>query len=94
MLQQDALSFSLAVDRGDHFFRDARPSFGRTRVSPSRRAQGIAIAGTCLPNQMLMVFDSKDPTREPRLVLGRESLLLQGFPIDFLKDMELSLIHI
>ena len=85
--QKRSLDFSMAVDKRPHFFRDARCSFGRTRVS-NRDEDGQAIAGTFLPNQMLFVFDEKDKRREPRIVLGRENLALQGFPIDIIDKMK------
>ena len=46
----------------------------------ARGPDNEVIANTCLPQQALMIIDGE---REPRLVLGRESLFLQGFPIDF-----------
>ena len=56
------------------------------------------MAGTVLPNQMLMAFRQHaggvsalgpaDEPPEPRLVLGRENLLLQGFPIDIIEGMQ------
>ena len=39
---------------------------------------GIHVAPTMMPKQLCMVFDQ---VQQPRLLLGRESLWLQGFPI-------------
>ena len=90
MQQKDTLSFSMVYQQGPHFFRDVRPSFGRTRIS-SRGDHDEAIAGTVLPSQMLMTFREPAPGHagdpEPRLILGRENLLLQGFPIDIIENM-------
>ena len=87
MSEKDRLCFSLKLHEGNHFFRDIRPSFGRTRIS-SRQPTGAVVASTCLPGQMLMIFDDKDPDREHRLVIGRENLFLQGFPIDLIEGMQ------
>ena len=71
--QKDTLCFSMVHQPGNHFFRDVRPSFGRTRVS-SRGDEDQVIASTAVPTQTLMVFDDKNKEREPRFVLGREIL--------------------
>ena len=85
-LAQDSLCFSMAVQPGPIFFRDMRPSFGRTRVS-SRGENNEVVASTCMPSQQLMVFDDTTE-REPRIVLGRESLFLHGFPMDIIDEFE------
>ena len=51
----------------------------------ARGPDNEVIANTCLPQQALMIIDGE---REPRLVLGRESLWLRGFPIDVIDDMK------
>ena len=86
-LQKDSVCFSLAAQPAKHFFRDVKCSFGRTRLNPRPHEEtgGIHIASTCVPNQLWMVFDE---AREPRLVLGREYLWLQGFPIDEICKMQ------
>ena len=57
--------------------RDVSQNLGQTRL-PSRSAEnGTPCAPTVLPNQMMMVFAPGHPFR---LLLGRENLVLQGFP--------------
>ncbi len=75
--QQDALSFSLYQTPGRLLLRDCRNTLGRVRVSTfdsgKHRAQPL------FPSQLLIVFDGVQP---PRCLLGREALVLQGFPVD------------
>ena len=89
-LQKMSLSFNMRLQPEHRFFRDFRPSFGRTRVSPRGSEDGadesIAIAGTCMPTQMVMVFNDT-PDWVPRVMLGRESLWLQGVPIEMIESM-------
>ena len=73
--QQDAVAFSLRVNPEDLLFRDVSQSLGQTRLS-TRSAEGHCAAAV-LPNQMMMVFAPGHPFR---LLLGREALVLQGFP--------------
>ena len=80
--QQDAVSFSLRVNPDDLLFRDVSQSLGLTRLSTRSAAQDSAngyrhCAAAVLPNQMMMVFTAGHPFR---LLLGREALVLQGFP--------------
>ena len=73
--QQDVVCYSLKVDPSNILFRDVSQSLGQTRVSTSDGATHCAAA--VLPNQMMMVFADDQPHR---LLLGREALVLQGFP--------------
>ena len=58
--------------------RDCSQSLGRTRVSVFDEGTGRHIAPTVTPGQLMMLFDGD---KSPRLLLGREALWLQGFPI-------------
>ena len=73
--QQDAVAFSLRVNPEELLFRDVSQSLGQTRLS-TRSAAGHCAAAV-LPSQMMMVFAPGHPFR---LLLGREALVLQGFP--------------
>ena len=75
--QQDALCFSLLVHPGPCLFRDVSQSLGLTRLSSYSKEDGKHCASTVLPHQMLIVFATGQPLR---LLLGREALVLQGFP--------------
>ena len=82
--QQAALCFNCAQHDGETvFFRNIAPSFGQGRVA-HKGADGRVIAGTIVPNQLVFIFYDN---LEPRILLGRESLALQGFPIDVLDKM-------
>ena len=58
--------------------RDCSQSLGRTRVSVFDEATDRHIAPTVTPGQLMMLFDGDET---PRILLGREALWLQGFPI-------------
>ena len=58
--------------------RDCSQSVGRTRVSVFDEGTEKHIAPNVTPGQLMMLFD-EDET--PRLLLGREALWSQGFPI-------------
>jgi site-specific DNA-cytosine methylase len=75
--QQDALSFSFHQTPGKLLLRDCRNTLGRVRVSTFD--SGKHRAQTMVPSQCLIVFDGVQP---PRCLLGREALVLQGFPVD------------
>ena len=80
--QRDAVCFSLKTRPAHALFRDVSQSLGQTRVSSTRSAEKsdeepTHCASTVLPMQMLMVFAPEQPFR---LLLGREALVLQGFP--------------
>ena len=74
-------AFSLRTSPRPALFRDVSQSLGLTRVSSTRFAEEseepIHCASTVLPGQMQMVFAQGQPFR---LLLGREALVLQGFP--------------
>ena len=79
--QQDAVCFSLKVRPAPVLFRDVSQSLDQARVSTTRFAEGregpIHCAATVLPAQLMMVFAPDQPFR---FLLGREALVLQGFP--------------
>ena len=75
--QQDALSFSFHQTPGRLLLRDCRNTLGRVRVSTFD--SGKHRAQTMVPSQLLIVFDGVQP---PRCLLGRESLVFQGFPVN------------
>ena len=77
--QQDVVTYSLKVNPDKLLFRDVGQSFGQARVSTlAVSADGTEhCAAAVLPNQMMMVFADGHPHR---LLLGREALVLQGFP--------------
>ena len=58
--------------------RDCSQSLGRTRVSVFDEETDRHIAPTVTPGQLMMLFDGDET---PRILLGREALWLQGFPI-------------
>ena len=74
--EQHAVCFSLRVNPESLLFRDVSQSLGSTRVS-TRSEDGTHCACAVLPSQMMMVFHTGQPYR---LLLGREALVLQGFP--------------
>ena len=66
-----------------YFFLNVAQTIGQCRaVGPG--ADGRVISGTIMPKQVMFIFDGD---KVPRLILGRECLLLQGFPIS-LKMLE------
>ena len=80
--QKLSICFNMAQKPEHHIvFREIQQTLGRGR-SARYNNDGIVIVGTEMPNGITMTFHNRnDP---PRLVLGREGLLLQGFPIDVL----------
>ena len=77
--QQDAVAFSLATSPDHVLFRDVSQSLGQVRLS-TRFAENPHdhCAPAVMPAQMMMVFADGQPYR---LLLGREALVFQGFPI-------------
>ena len=75
-------------------FRDIKQSFSRIRVSQRMTANtasgavgGRVIANAVIPNSLPLIClpDGHPDTLQERFVLGRESLALQGFPIELLE---------
>ena len=80
--QQDAAGFSLKVNPDNLLLRDVGQSLGHTRISTrsavsESESEARHCAAAVLPSQMMMVFAPDQPFR---LLLGREALVLQGFP--------------
>ena len=68
------LSRSQAQDAG---FRNLSQSVMRVRCTSLNRETGKHLAPTMLPGQLLFV----ELVQPPRFLLGREALILQGFPV-------------
>lgn len=85
--ERAALAFSQAISPGK-IVRNLSQSMNRVAVSHEESEVGGAIRHVCpavLPTQMLWL----DPPSigAPRLMLGREALLVQGFPIGLRPDL-------
>ena len=79
--QQHALCFSMKEnDDARIMFRAVHKTIGRGQHA-GKDTTGIVVLGTEMPNQLMFTF----AVQPPRLVLGRESFWLQGFPIDELE---------
>ena len=74
--QQDSLIYSLAEDKENKLYRDVLWSIGKVRVSKKEPSGHVSF--TVMPKQIVMMFPSAGT---PRLQLGREAMLLQGFPL-------------
>jgi len=74
-LQKHALTFSYAEQPENIIFRDISQSLSRIRCSRLRGNCHIAFCQ--MPAQVVWV---EVPKQQPRLLLGREALLLQGYP--------------
>ena len=64
-------------------FRDISQSLNRVRTSQIGK-DGKHLIFTVTPGQLVIVFKDGE---EPRLLLGEESMLLQGFPIAAVSDL-------
>ena len=76
------LAVSLTTIPASLLFRDVSCSVRRGRVSTIE--SGKHCAGTVMPTQSLMVFQKAE---HPRLLLGREAMLFQGFPINMMDSV-------
>jgi len=74
--QQDSLTHSLAEDKENILLRDVLWSIGKVRRSKKEPSGHVSF--TVMPKQIVMTFPSEGT---PRLQLGREAMLLQGFPL-------------
>ena len=74
--QQDSLTHSLAEDKENILLRDVLWSIGKVRRSKKEPSGHVSF--TVMPKQIVMIFPSEGT---PRLQLGREAMLLQGFPL-------------
>ena len=75
--QRDSLIFSLAMDDKPVLMRDVLWSIGKVRQS-TICPDGRHVSFTVIPKQVVMLFPSNGT---PRLQLGREAMLLHGFPL-------------
>ena len=76
--EQDALPHLQAENPNGTVFRDLSQSITRANANSFDSDRGIHIAPTILPRQQLWM--ECDEAEDCRLMLGRESLLYQGFP--------------
>ena len=81
--QKQTAAYSLCTDTMPVLFRDISQSLNRVRTSRIGK-DGKHLIFTVTPGQLVIVF--KDGG-EPRLLLGEESMLLQGFPIAAVSDL-------
>ena len=89
--QRDTLTFSQKKDPGDVLFRNISQSAARVIMSTVH--DGKHVAPTQLPSQLLWIqpglaasgqVDSK--CNVGRLLLGREALMMQGYPVPLVKE--------
>ena len=76
--QRDVAAYSVATSPGDHLMRDVSQSLHRVRIS-CKSTCDRHMAPTLLPHQVMLVFPTDE--RLPRLLVGHEALLMQGFPV-------------
>ena len=81
--QKLTAAYSLCTDTTPVLFRDISQSLSRVRTSTIGE-DGEHSIFTVTPGQMVIVFKDGE---EPRLLLGEESMLLQGFPIAAVSDL-------
>ena len=81
--QKHVLVFSLHTDDSPVLFRDVVGTHSRVRTSPPIGDRGKHVAFTMLPNQVCFVFKRAD---DPRLLLGDEAVVLQGFLVVLVSD--------
>ena len=80
--QKEALCFNLAEYPDKRIvFRNVAQTLGQGRTAGIGLDGKVAV-GTVMPSQLTFAFV---PGKLPRRILGRESFLLQGFPIDVLE---------
>ena len=80
--QRDCLLYSLKTNPAALLFRDIEPTIHRVRISKIIESKSGGdtrhIAMTMLPKQIIMVFNQ---VARPRLLLGYEAMVFQGFPM-------------
>ena len=81
--QQHVLAFSLQTDDKPVLLRDVNGTHTRVRASVIDE-DGKHCAFTMWPQQVCWVFK---PAQEPRLLLGEECVMLQGFPVNQVSDL-------
>ena len=79
--QRDVLVYSQSEDPRHHLMRDCSQSVKRVRHSTVSE-KGLHISPTVMPGQDILLFEHP----EPRLMLGEESLLLNGFPFALMPE--------
>ena len=90
-MQRSTFSFSQKKDPGDVLFRNISQSAGRVIMSTFR--DGKHVAPTQLPSQLLWIQPGLAASGQVgsqcnvgRLLLGREALMLQGYPVALVKE--------
>ena len=81
--QKQVAAYSLCTDPAPVLFRDVGQTCFRTRLS-SIDSEGRHRSFTVTPGQVALVFQAHE---EPRLLLGEEAMVLQGFPIAKVSDL-------
>ena len=81
--QKQVAAYSLCTDTAPVLFRDISQSCGRVRCSMFGDARQH-LSFTVTPAQVALVFKDNET---PRLLLGEEAMLLQGFPIAAVSDL-------
>ena len=79
--QRSALLFSFAENAGVVMMRDISQSCGRIRYSNYDEITGRHVACTQMPQQIVWLHQPDSPEAPDRLMLGRESMTIQGFPL-------------
>ena len=83
MQQQHVLAFSLRADDKPVLLRGVNGTHTRVRASVIGE-NGKHCAITMLPQRACWVVK---PAQEPRLLLGEECMMLQGFPVAEVSDL-------
>ena len=81
--QRQVAAYSLCTDTAPVLFRDVGQTCSRMRVSSI--SEGWHRSFTVTPQQLVLVFQAHD--EPPRLLLGEEAMVLQGFPIAAVSDL-------
>ena len=81
--QKQVAAYSLCTDPAPVLFRDVGQNCFRTRLS-TVDSDGRHRSFTVTPGQVVLVFQAHE---EPRLLLGEEAMVLQGFPIAKVSDL-------
>ena len=81
--QKQVAAYSLCTDTAPVLFRDVSQSCSRVRTS-TFGSDGQHLSFTVTPGQVALVFQEAE---KPRLLLGEEAMVLQGFPIAKVSDL-------
>ena len=81
--QKQVAAYSLCTDTAPVLFRDVSQTCSRART-PNVGSDGRHLSFTVTPGQLTLVFQEAE---KPRLLLGQEAMVLQGFPIAKVSDL-------